>query len=63
MTAKSEPSEWTRDAIHAFLSVSYWAAGIPQTVVERALRNSLSVGLYDISKGGRAPDRTRASGD
>ena len=66
MTAKSEPCEWTRDAflvsanpdrldvhaIHAFLSDSYWAAGIPLTVVERALRNSLSVGLYDTSKEG-----------
>ncbi len=64
MTPQSEPSQWTRDAflasadpdrldpraVHAFLTTSYWAAGIPLTVVERALRNSLCVGLYDTSK-------------
>lgn len=34
------------DAIHAFLSRSYWAAGIPRATLERALSNSLCFGVY-----------------
>ncbi|MDX1981175.1 MAG: GNAT family N-acetyltransferase [Bryobacteraceae bacterium] len=34
-------------SIHAFLTESYWAAGIPKTVVERALRGSLCFGVYE----------------
>jgi GNAT superfamily N-acetyltransferase len=33
-------------AIHAFLARSYWAAGVPLAVVERAVRNSLPFGLF-----------------
>lgn len=29
------------DAIHAFLSRSYWSPGVPRTVVERAMQHSL----------------------
>lgn len=37
-------------AVHAFLSeASYWAGGIPFTLVERAIRNSLCVGAYDAA--------------
>lgn len=32
--------------IHAFLTQSYWSPGIPLSVVERAVRNSLCFGLY-----------------
>jgi GNAT superfamily N-acetyltransferase len=32
------------DAIHAFLSRSYWSPGIPRAVVERAIANSLCFG-------------------
>jgi GNAT superfamily N-acetyltransferase len=32
--------------IHAFLTQSYWSPGIPRSVVERAIRNSLCFGLY-----------------
>lgn len=35
------------DAVHAFLSRSYWAAGIPRAVVETAIRNSLCIALLD----------------
>jgi GNAT superfamily N-acetyltransferase len=35
------------DLIHGYLSQSYWAAGIPRAVVERALAHSLNFGLYD----------------
>jgi len=32
-------------AIHDFLSQSYWSAGIPRAVVERAIENSLCFGV------------------
>ncbi len=62
--APDTPQQWTRDrflvsadpsrldakAVHAFLASSYWATGIPLSVVERALRHSLSVGLYDTAE-------------
>jgi GNAT superfamily N-acetyltransferase len=32
--------------IHRFLTRSHWAKGIPLSVVERAIRHSLSFGLY-----------------
>jgi GNAT superfamily N-acetyltransferase len=37
------------DAIHAYLSVSYWAQGIPRDMVARAIRGSLCFGLFDDS--------------
>ena len=33
-------------AIHAYLTRSYWAEGIPLGTIKRALRNSLCFGLY-----------------
>lgn len=36
-----------RGAIHAFLSESYWAPGIPREVVDRSIQNSLPFGVYD----------------
>lgn len=35
------------DAVHAYLTRSYWAPGIPRDLVERSLRNSLCFGLYE----------------
>src|SRR5690349_1527097 len=32
--------------IHAFLSSSYWAKGIPRAVVEKSVKNSLCFGAY-----------------
>lgn len=34
------------DAIHAYLSRSYWSEGIPREIVERSIRGSLCFGLY-----------------
>ena len=34
------------DVIHAFLVQSYWAAGIPRGVVERAIEGALCIGVY-----------------
>lgn len=33
-------------AIHGFLSQAYWSTGIPRTVVERAIANSLCFGVF-----------------
>ncbi|HYV99532.1 MAG TPA: GNAT family N-acetyltransferase [Gemmatimonadaceae bacterium] len=34
------------DTIHAFLTTSYWAEGIPRDIVARAVGGSLSFGLF-----------------
>ena len=34
------------DVIHGFLASSYWARGIPRTVVEKSIRFSLSFGAF-----------------
>jgi N-acetylglutamate synthase-like GNAT family acetyltransferase len=38
------------ETIHNFLRESYWAKGIPRTIVEKAVNNSLCFGLYHHSK-------------
>jgi GNAT superfamily N-acetyltransferase len=43
----TDPSRLDVRAIHAYLDRSYWAAGIPMDVLERAIRGSLCFGLYD----------------
>jgi len=42
----TDQAEMQVDAIHAFLSTSYWAAGIPHETVARAVANSLCVGAF-----------------
>ncbi len=37
----SDASRFDIDAIHAYLTRSYWSAGVPRAVVERAVANSL----------------------
>ena len=37
------------DAIHAYLTRSFWAEGIPKATVVKAVRNSLCFGLFDGS--------------
>ena len=41
------------DAVHAFLTRSYWSPGVSRRVVERAIANSLAFGLL-------APDGAQA---
>lgn len=41
-----DPARLEVDAIHAYLSRSYWAENIPRDVVARALKNSLCLGIY-----------------
>ncbi len=42
----TDPALLDVDAIHAFLSRSYWAEGIAKPVVARAMEHSLCFGLY-----------------
>jgi len=42
----SDPARLDVDAIHAFLTTSYWCPGIPKELIERAIRGSLCFGLY-----------------
>ena len=57
---RDEAREWVRgeyaistdrarldlDAVHRYVSTSYWAAGMPRAVLERAVENSLIFGIY-----------------
>lgn len=38
------------ETVHAFLRESYWAKGIPRSVMEKAVENSVCFGLYHDSK-------------
>jgi GNAT superfamily N-acetyltransferase len=44
-----DPARLEVDAIHAFLTRSYWAEGIPRDVVARSVANSLCLGIYTAS--------------
>ena len=46
-TISTDTSRLQRETIHAFLANSYWAKGIPREVLDRAIANSLSFGLYE----------------
>ena len=41
-----DPARLDVSAIHAFLTTSYWAAGIPVETVARSLAHSLALGIY-----------------
>jgi GNAT superfamily N-acetyltransferase len=42
----TDPSRLQLDAIHAYLSRSYWSPGVPRAVVARAIEHSLCFGIY-----------------
>lgn len=46
----TDPARLDLDAIHAYLTASYWAEGIPREVVARSLDGSLAFGLYDADR-------------
>jgi GNAT superfamily N-acetyltransferase len=54
----TDPRRLDFDAIHEFLTNSYWSRGIPREVVARSIEHSLCFGIYDE---GRAPLPHRAS--
>lgn len=45
-TISTDPARMNVDAIHAYLSRSYWAEGVPREIVERSLLGSLAFGLF-----------------
>jgi GNAT superfamily N-acetyltransferase len=46
----TDPAKLDVDAIHAFLTRSYWAEGIPRDVVARSLEHSLCFGVYEAEQ-------------
>jgi GNAT superfamily N-acetyltransferase len=46
----TDPAKLDVDAIHAFLTRSYWAEGIPKDVVARSLEHSLCFGVYEAEQ-------------
>ena len=46
ITVSTDPARLDLDAVHGFLTTSYWAAGIPRENVERSIRHSLCFGAY-----------------
>jgi GNAT superfamily N-acetyltransferase len=46
----SDPERHDIDAIHAYLTRSYWSEGIARETVSRAVRNSLSFSLFVDSR-------------
>ena len=61
---RDTPREWTRDEfvistdrrkldldlVHDYLARSYWAAGMPRSILERAIENSLTFGIYHAAR-------------
>ncbi|HEU4781220.1 MAG TPA: GNAT family N-acetyltransferase [Steroidobacteraceae bacterium] len=47
----TEPGRLDVEAIHAYLTRSYWSPGIPRETVERAVRHSLCFGVYETATG------------
>lgn len=47
----TEPARLDVDAIHAYLTRSYWSPGIPRDIVGRAVANSLCFGVYERATG------------
>ncbi|MEP6619037.1 MAG: GNAT family N-acetyltransferase [bacterium] len=43
----SDPAEVDVDAVHAFLTTSYWAEGISRELVARAITGSVPFSLFD----------------
>ena len=41
-----DPAELQLDVIHGYLHRSYWSPGIPRHLVEKAVKNSLTVGVF-----------------
>ena len=49
-TISTDPARLDLDGVHAWLSVSYWARGIPRDVFERSLHHALCFGIYEAQQ-------------
>jgi GNAT superfamily N-acetyltransferase len=47
----TDPARLDLEAVHAYLTRSYWSPGIPREVVDRAAANSLCFGLHHAGEG------------
>jgi len=47
LSISDDPDRLDRASIHAFLTESYWAKGIPREVVDRSIDGSLCFGVYE----------------
>ena len=56
----TDPSHVDMDAIHGYLSASYWAEGIPRETVQRSIDNAIPFMLF---VGGRAAGFSRVVSD
>ncbi|KAF8251717.1 hypothetical protein K440DRAFT_611966 [Wilcoxina mikolae CBS 423.85] len=55
----TDPSLVNIPAVHTYISTrSYWGQGTPLSVVEQGIKNSLFIGVYDVSN----PQETRQVG-
>jgi GNAT superfamily N-acetyltransferase len=45
-TISTDPARLDLEAIHRFLTTSYWSPGLPLAVLERAVAGSLCFGIY-----------------
>lgn len=41
-----DPARLQLDAVHGFISTTYWASGMPRETMARAIANSVCVGAY-----------------
>jgi GNAT superfamily N-acetyltransferase len=46
----TDPARIDLKAVHAFLTTSYWAAGIPLETVKLSIRNSLCFSVYSCNR-------------
>jgi GNAT superfamily N-acetyltransferase len=46
----TDPARLDIDAVHAYLTQSYWSPGIPRETVARAAANSLSFGVFHAGR-------------
>lgn len=49
--ADDDPARLDLDVTHEFLRTAYWSPGVARDVVQRAVRNSVTVGLYEPGGG------------
>ena len=47
----TDPERLDRESIHRFLATSYWSPGIPRSIVDRSIENSMPFGLYEQDGG------------
>jgi ribosomal protein S18 acetylase RimI-like enzyme len=46
----TDPDRLDVDAVHAYLTRSYWAEGIPKEIVSRSVQHSLCFGLFETGR-------------